>query len=147
MTDFMPEPEFVDVSDRVWVAIGKYLPHKDGKAHVGFTRYGLNPERAKEEIYDALKKAKKASGKKHLDPLMKRGFQDRFVNSAVHDFQGGVTLVRGKRGRAYGKAYVVRGLFASKLGWMRRKVVYRFDLPKLRGKLRKKLKRKRKIRG
>jgi hypothetical protein len=145
MTDFMPEPEFVEVSDRIWGAIGKYLPHKDGKPHVGYTRYGLNPERAKEEIYDALKKAKKASGKRHLDPLMKRGFQDRFVNSAIHDLTGGVTLVKGKRGRAYGKAYVVRGLFASKLGWMRRKIVYRFDLPKLRGKLRRRMRRRQRI--
>jgi hypothetical protein len=132
MTDFMPEPEFVEVSDRVWGAIGKYLPKKDGKAHVGYTRYGINPEKAKEEIYDGLKRAKKSSGNRHLDPLMKRGFQDRLVNSAVRDLTGGVTLVRGKRG----KAYVVRGLFASKLGWMRRKIVHRFDLPKLRGKRR-----------
>jgi hypothetical protein len=143
VTDFMPEPEFVEVSDRIWGAIGKYLPKKDGKAHVGYTRYGINPEKAREEIYDALKKAKKASGKRHLDPLMKRGFQDRFVNAAVHDLTGGVTLVRGKYGRARGKAYVVRGLFASKLGWMRRKVVHRFDLPKVRGRRRKRRKRMR----
>lgn len=147
MVDFMPEPEFIDTSDRIWPIITPYLPHRDGKTYVGSTKYGINPEKAKEEIYDALKKAKKASGTRHLDPLMKRGFQDRLVNSAVHDLMGGVTLVRGKRGRSYGKAYVVRGHVASKLGWMRRKVVYRFDLPKLRGKLRKRLRRRRRIRG
>jgi hypothetical protein len=44
MTDFMPEPEFVEVSDRIWGAIADYLPHKDGKVHVGFTKLGLNPK-------------------------------------------------------------------------------------------------------
>jgi hypothetical protein len=136
MTDFMPEPEFVDVSDRIWAPIAKYLPHKHGKVNVS-----RNPEIAKEQIYDGMKKAKKSSGTRHLDPLIKGHMPDRIVNGAVHDLLGGVTLVKGKRGRAYGKAYVVRNFWASKLGWARRKIAHRFDLPKARGRRRKRRKR------
>jgi hypothetical protein len=140
MTDFMPEPEFVEVSDRIWGALGKYLPHKDGKTHVGFTRHGsINPQIAKEQIYDAMKRAKKASGKRHLDPLMKRGFPNRMVNMGVSDMLGNTTLKKGSKGTRY----IVKNYFASKLGWARKKVVGRLELPKLRGKLRRRRRIKR----
>jgi hypothetical protein len=133
MVDFMPKPEFIDTSDRVHRAIVNYLPHKDGKLHVGFTKYGKNPELAKEQIYDAMKKAKKASGKKHLDPLMKRGFADRMVNASVSDLLGNKTVKKGSKGRWY----ITANYFASKLGWGRKKIIRTMELPKLQGKRRK----------
>jgi hypothetical protein len=129
--DTIPSPEFVDVSDRICRAIADYLPrNKDGKVSVGVTRTGLNPEVAKEQIYDAMKKAKKSSGAKHLDPLMKRGFQDRMVDSAVSDMLGHKTVKKGSKGRWY----IIENYFASKLGWGRKRTVRVMELPKLRGK-------------
>lgn len=127
MTDEMPMPELIDVTDRVWTPIKKYLPHKDGRVAVS-----RNPEVAKEQVYDAFKKAKKSSGNKHLDPLIKHHMPRRIVNASVNDLLGGVTLKKGTRGTAY----IVRNYWASKLGWARRKIAARFELPKLRGKRR-----------
>jgi hypothetical protein len=127
MVDTIPSPEFVDVSDRTWKPIAHYLPHKHGKVSVS-----KNPERAKEEIYDAMKRAKKSSGKKHLDPLMKGRYPERMVNSAVGDLLGHHTLIKSGKGRWR----IVKNFFASKLGWAPKRTIRVMELPKLRGKRR-----------
>jgi hypothetical protein len=127
MTDEMPLPELIDVTDRVWSPIAKYLPHSGGKVHVGFTNQGINPEVAKEQVYDAFKAAKKSSGNKHLDPLMKHHMPQRIVNAGVADLLGGSTVVKGSRG----KWYIVKNFWASKLGWARRKVIRTIELPRV----------------
>lgn len=128
MTDEMPLPELIDVTDRVWKPISKYLPHKDGR--VACSR---NPNVAKEQVYDAFKRAKKSSGNKHLDPLIKHHMPRRIVNAGVDDLLGATTLKKGSRG----KWYIVKGYWADKLGWMRRKVVGRLELPRVRARHRK----------
>ena len=94
MTDEMPLPELIDVTDRVWAPISKYLPQKDGKVNVS-----RNPDIAKEQVYDAFKQAKKSSGNKHLDPLIKHHMPERVVGAAVANLMGHDTVIRTGRGR------------------------------------------------
>lgn len=129
MVDSIPSPEFTDTSDRIWRAIGKHLPHKYGMVNVS-----RNPERAKEQIYDAMKKAKKASGKRHLDPLMKRGFPEKMVNRSVGDLLGDKTVKKGSKG----KWYIIQNYFASKLGWGRKRIIRTMELPKAHPRRRRK---------
>lgn len=121
-------PKLIDVTDRVWAPVAKYLPHRNGKVAVS-----RNPEIAKEQVYDAFKKAKKSSGKKHLDPLIRHHMPSRIVDSAISNLLGWDTLVKGARGRMY----VVRHFWSAKLGWARRRIVRTFELPKAHGKRRK----------
>jgi hypothetical protein len=132
MTDEMPLPELIDVTDRVWAPISRYLPHKDGKVNVS-----RNPEIAKEQVYDAFKKAKKSSGNKHLDPLIRHHMPNRIVNAAISNLLGHDTLVKTGRGRWS----VVRNFWASKLGWARKLTIRVMELPKLRGKRRRRRRR------
>jgi hypothetical protein len=74
-----------------------------------------------------MKKAKKASGTRHLDPLMRRGFKDKMVGYATSDLLGNKTVKKGSKGRWY----IVANYFASKLGWGRRKVIRTVELPKV----------------
>jgi len=123
----MPLPELIDVTDRVWAPISKYLPHREGRVAVS-----RNPQVAKEQVYDAFKKAKKSSGNKHLDPLIKHHMPRRIVNAGVDDLLGATTLKKGARGRLY----IVRNYWADKLGWARRKIVGKLELPRVRGRRR-----------
>jgi hypothetical protein len=125
----MPIPGLIDVTDRVWAPVANYLPHKDGRVNVS-----KNPEVAKEQVYDAFKKAKKSSGTKHLDPLIKHHMPRRIVNGAVADLLDHHTLVKSGRGRWR----IVKNFWASKLGWARKRTIRVMELPKLRRKRRKK---------
>jgi len=132
MTDEMPLPELIDTTDRVWKPVSKYLPHKGGRVAVS-----RNPQVATEQVHDAFKSAKKSSGTKHLDPLIKHHMPRRIVNAAVSDLFGATTLKKGARGRRY----IIKNYWADKLGWARRKIVGRLELPRVRGKRRRRRKR------
>ena len=130
MTDNMKTQVMVDVTTRVWGGVADYLPHKDGRLNVS-----RNPKIAREQIHDALKTRRKASGNKRLDPLIRNGYANRMLNEAVGDTLGDVTMVKGKRGTVS----FYRNWFADKLGWGRRKLVGRIELSKLRRKRRKRI--------
>jgi hypothetical protein len=94
----------------------------------------MNPEAVKLHIANMKDKhGEPASGKKHLDPLMKRGFPDRMVNAGVSDMMGKKTVKKGSKGRWY----IIENYFASKFGWGRRKIIRTMELPKAHPRRRK----------
>lgn len=114
----------IEVTQRVWGGVAQYLPHRDGKVYVGVSHSGFNPLIAKEQLYDAFKKAKKASGSKKLDPLIKGGMPKMIVDEAVGDLLGNTTRVA-----SHGKIRYYKNWWASLVGWGNKKLDKTIELP------------------
>jgi hypothetical protein len=108
MTKGMPIPELVKLSDRIW---GYLKPPEDG--------WSKAPSVAEKQVRDAMKELAKQSNNKRLLTLVKHEYPERMINEAVSDYVTGrpTRIVTSSH-----RIYETQGFFASKLGWMKKKV-------------------------